>query len=147
MQHIDAYREQHEQIRQMLEELRPLLDKKELQIPLIAKTAHKLLCDMTEKVKEHLTDEDKNLYPPLLTDTEAKVRSVAWGLVSGEHSLRQWFGEYAKKWLKNCDFQFGDEFLQETNGLLNALAARIDQEERVLFARLEAGPEKEKPAN
>jgi hemerythrin-like domain-containing protein len=147
MQPVSVYREQHKEILGMVEELRPLLNKQELQIRAVAKTAHKLLCDMAAKVKDHLAKEDKELYPSLLTDSEPKVRSIAWGLVSGEHSLRQWFGEYNKKWLKNCDFEFGDEFLQETNRLLEALAARIEREERFLFSRLEAGAEKQQSSD
>ena len=138
MQPISAYREQHEEIMGMIEELRPLLNKHELGIRPVAKTAHRLLREMVAKVQDHLAKEDKELYPTLLTDSESKTRSVTWGLVSGEHTLRQWFGEYSKKWLKDCEFELDDDFLRETNDLINALIARINQEERVLFARLES---------
>jgi iron-sulfur cluster repair protein YtfE (RIC family) len=147
MQPISVYREQHREIMGMVEELRPLLNKQELVIRPVAKTAHRLLCEMATKVQEHLAKEDKELYPTLLTDSEAKTRSVAWGLVSGEHTLRQWFGEYSKKWLKDCDFEFDDDFVHETNELIEALVARIDREEQVLFARLEERSERKQPAN
>jgi hemerythrin-like domain-containing protein len=140
MQPISFYREQHKEILGMVEDLRLVLNKQELQIRPVAKTAHKLLCDMAAKVKDHLTKEDKELYPPLLTDSEVTVRAIAWGLVSGEHSLRQWFEEYNKKWLTKRDLEFDDGFLQETNNLLDALAKRIEREERLLFAKLEARP-------
>jgi len=147
MQPVSVYREQHKEILGMVEELRPLLDKRELEIRPVAKTAHKLLCELMVKVKDHLAHEDKEVYPELLTDSEAKVRTITWGLVSGEHSLRQWFEEYNKKWLKNCDFQFDDEFLRETKSLLDALAMRIEREEHLLFAKLEADPEKERSSD
>lgn len=72
-----------------------------------------------------------------MTHDDQKVRSTAWGFINGEHGLRQWSAAYKKKWLKDCNIEFTDDFLQETNQLLDALAARVDREERFLFARLQ----------
>ena len=94
---------------------------------------------LLSKLKTHLAEEDKELYPSLLTHDDDKVRSTAWGFINGEHGLRQWSVAYNKKWLKDCKFEFTEEFLQETNELLDALAARVDREERFLFARLQEG--------
>jgi len=126
----------------MVEELRPLLNQESLQIRLVAKTAHKVMCDIAAKLKEHLAEEDKALYPSLLTHDDAKVRTTAWGFINGRHALRQWTDQYNKKWLKDYNFEFTDEFLKDTNELLGLLAVRVDREERVLFPRLEDGSEK-----
>lgn len=142
METVSVLREQHAEILGMVEELHPLLNKEQLAIRPVAKTAHRLLCDLAVKLKDHLSKEDKELYPNLLTHNDLKVRSAAWGFVSGEHSLRQFFDAYRKKWLKNCDFEFDDEFLRETNQLLETLAARVEREERFLFPKLEAETEK-----
>ena len=137
MHPVSYYHEQHVEILGMVEDLRPLLNKQSLELRPLAKAAHQLLCDIAAKLKAHLAEEGKELYPSLLTHDDDKVRSTAWGFINGEHGLRQWSLAYNKKWLKDCNFEFTDEFLQETNQLLDALAARVDREERFLFARLE----------
>ncbi len=55
----------------------------------------------------------------------------------GEKPLRRWFKDYNDKWLKNCDFEFTDEFLQETNEVIAILIDRVKREEKILFPRLE----------
>ncbi|MEA3277404.1 MAG: hemerythrin domain-containing protein [Pseudomonadota bacterium] len=143
MQPVSVYREQHKELLGMAEELRPLLNREQLRIRPVAKSAHTLLCEIAAKLKDHLANEDKELYPSLLTHSDLKVRSTAWKFISGEHSLRLWFEAYNKKWLKNCDFEFSDEFLKDTNHLLETLAARVEREERFLFPRLEGEADKE----
>ena len=145
MHPVNFYHEQHAEILRMVEDLRPLLNKESLQTRMVAKTAHKLLCEIAAKLKEHLAVEDKELYPSLLTHQDAKVRTTAWGFINGQHALRQWTEQYNKKWLKDCDFQFTDEFLKDTEELLDLLRVRVDREERSLFPRLEEEPGAEQP--
>lgn len=142
MHPVNFYYEQHAEILGMVEELRPLLNKESLQVRPVAKTAHKLLCDIAAKLKEHLAEEDKELYPSLLTHEDAKVRNTAWGFINGQNALRQWTDQYNKKWLKDCNFEFTDEFLKDTNELLGLLAVRVDREEHVLFPKLQDGSQK-----
>ena len=143
MHPIHFYHEQHAEILGMVEDLRPLLNKESLQTRTVAKTAHRLLCEIAAKLKEHLAEEDKELYPSLLTHPDAKVRTTAWGFINGQHALRQWTEQYNKKWLKDCDFQFTDEFLKDTEELLGLLTVRVDREERSLFPRLADEPGQE----
>jgi hemerythrin-like domain-containing protein len=142
MHPANYYHEQHAEILAMVEDLRPLLNKESLQVRMVAKTAQKLLCDIAAKLKEHLAEEDKELYPSLLTHPDAKVRTTAWGFINGQHALRQWTEQYSKKWLKDCNFEFTDDFLKDTEELLRLLAVRVDREERVLYPRLEDEPGK-----
>ena len=90
-----------------------------------------------EKMKEHLSAEDKGVYPALLTHYDPKLKSLAWGFISGEKPLRKQFESYYRKWLKNCDFNFDQEFLQESQELLEAVEVRIGREQSVLLPRLE----------
>jgi hemerythrin-like domain-containing protein len=143
MQPLSVYREQHKELLGMVEELRPLLKREQLQIRPVAKNAQTLLCEIAAKLKDHLANEDKELYPSLLTHGDLEVRSTAWKFISGEHSLRVWLEAYNKKWLKSSDFELSDEFVQETNHLLETLAARIEREERFLFPRLKSEPKEE----
>jgi hemerythrin-like domain-containing protein len=136
MQTYDGYRSNHAELRQMIEDLRLLTQPEQLKIRPNAKTAYQLLCDLAKKVKAHLAEEDKQLYPNLLIHEDPKVKSIAWGFISGEKPLRRCFDEYYKRWLKNCDFNFTEEFLEQTHEIFDMIAYRIDREEQVLFPKL-----------
>jgi hemerythrin-like domain-containing protein len=120
----------------MIDDLRSILTPEQLKIRPNAKTAYELLCDLAKKVKRHLAEEDKQLYPNLLIHEDPKVKSIAWGFISGEKPLRRTFDEYHKRWLKNCDFNFTDDFVEETREIFDMLSYRIDREEQVLFPKL-----------
>lgn len=136
MHTLDGYRSTHSELRQMIEDLRSLLTQEQLRIRPNAKTAFELLCDLGEKVRRHLADEDRGLYPSLLIHEDPKVKSIAWGFISGEKPLRKTFEDYHKHWLKNCDYNFNDEFLAETHEVFDMVGQRIEREERVLFPKL-----------
>jgi hemerythrin-like domain-containing protein len=136
MQTLDSYRGTHAELRQMIDDLRSILTMEQLRIRPNAKTAYELLCDLAEKVRAHLAEEDRSLYPSLLIHEDPKVKSIAWGFISGEKPLRKTFDDYHKRWLKNCDFNFTDEFLRETHEVFDMVAHRIEREEQVLFPKL-----------
>ncbi|MFP4062315.1 MAG: hemerythrin domain-containing protein [Halochromatium sp.] len=136
MQTLEGYRVSHAELRQMIDDLRSLMAPEQLKIRPNAKTAYQLLCDLAKKVKLHLAEEDKQLYPNLLIHEDPRVKSIAWGFISGEKPLRRSFDEYYKRWLKNCDFNFTDAFLEETHEIFDMLSYRIDREEQVLFPKL-----------
>ena len=136
MHTLDNYRSTHAELRQMIDDLRSILTMEQLRIRPNAKTAFELLCDLGEKVRRHLADEDRGLYPSLLIHEDPKVKSIAWGFISGEKPLRKTFDDYHKNWLKDCDFNFSDDFLHETHEVFDMVAQRIDREERVLIPKL-----------
>ncbi|WP_295385563.1 hemerythrin domain-containing protein [uncultured Thiodictyon sp.] len=133
---LDGYRSTHSDLRQMIDDLRSLLTMEQLRIRPNARTAYELLCDLGERVRRHLTEEDRGLYPSLLIHDDPKVKSLAWGFISGEKPLRKTFDDYHSRWLKNCDFNFSDDFLEETQEVFAMVAQRLDREERVLFPKL-----------
>jgi len=120
----------------MIDDLRSILTLDQLRVRPNAKTAYELLCDLGEKVRTHLAEEDRSLYPSLLIHEDPKVKSIAWGFISGEKPLRKTFDDYHKRWLKNCDFNFTDEFLAETHEVFDMVSKRIEREEQVLFPKL-----------
>lgn len=136
MQDLSSYRDRHAELTQMIEDLRSMLKPEMLHIRPNAKTAYQLLCDLTDKLKEHLSEEDRGLYPTLLIHEDPKVKSIAWGFISGERPLRKSFDSYHKKWLKNCDFNFSDAFLRETTEIFDMVGDRIAREEHLLFPKL-----------
>jgi hemerythrin-like domain-containing protein len=136
MYSLDGYRSTHSELRQMIEDLRSILTMEQLRIRPNAKTAYELLCDLGERVRRHLAEEDRGLYPNLLIHDDPKVKSIAWGFISGEKPLRQTFDQYHSRWLANYDFNFSDEFLAETHSVFDLVTQRIDREERILFPKL-----------
>lgn len=130
------YRNSHTDLLHMIEDLQQLLTPEMLRIRPNAKTAYLLLCELGSKVKEHLSEEDRGVYPSLLIHDDPRVKSIAWGFISGERPLRQTFDEYHRKWLKNCDFNFTEDFLRESQAVFRMVAERIDRENRVLFPKL-----------
>jgi len=136
MQTLSSYRNRQAELLQMIEDLQSILAPDRLRVRPNAKTAYELLCDLGDKVKQHLAEEDKGLYPSLLIHEDPKVKSIAWGFISGEKSLRKTFDDYYKKWLKHCDFNFTDEFIEETRGVFDMLQYRIERENHVLFPKL-----------
>lgn len=140
MHTLSNYRDSHVALRQIIEDLRSLIVPEQLKIRPNAKTAYQLLCDLAQKVKAHLADEDRQIYPGFLVHEDPKIKSIAWGFISGEKPLRRTFEEYHKKWLRDCDFNFTAEFIEETQEILDMLACRLDREEQVLFPKaLEIG--------
>ena len=135
MHDLAHYRNRHTDLLQMIEDLQQLLTPEMLRIRPNAKTAYLLLCELGSKVKEHLSEEDRGVYPSLLINDDPRVKSIAWGFISGERPLRQTFDEYHRKWLKNCDFNFTMDFPRESQGVFRMVAERIDRENRVLFPK------------
>ncbi|MFD2110426.1 hemerythrin domain-containing protein [Thiorhodococcus fuscus] len=133
---LDAYRNTHIELRQMIEDLNAIMTPEMLRIRPNAKTAYELLCDLGTKVSAHLSDEDRTLYPRLLIHEDARVKSIAWGFISGEKPLRKVFDDYHKRWLRNCDFNFSEDFLAETREIFEMVARRIEREESVLLPKL-----------
>jgi hemerythrin-like domain-containing protein len=136
MQTLSSYRNRQAELLQMIEDLQSMLSPEQLRIRPNATTAYELLCDLADKVKQHLAEEDKSLYPSLLIHEDPKVKSIAWGFISGEKPLRKTFDDYNKKWLKHCDFNFTDEFIAETSEVFDILQYRIERENQVLFPKL-----------
>ena len=123
MQTLNGYRDSHSELRQMIDDLRSIMTPEMLKIRPNARTAYQLMCDLAKKVKHHLSEEDRQLYPNLLIHEDPKVKSIAWGFISGEKPLRRTFDEYHKKWLKDCDFNFTDEFMEETREIFDMLSS------------------------
>jgi hypothetical protein len=114
-----------------------LMTPEQLSVHAIAKVTHILLCDLCEMVTEHLADEHKGLYPNLLTHEESSVKNMAWGLINNDKLLKPEFSQYKRKWLKDCEFQFTDAFIEDTRGVLKSLRQRMELEENTVIPKLE----------
>ena len=133
---IAHLREAHVQLKEMISDIKTGLTADNLKIRANAKAMHTLLCDVALKVRDHLGEEDKEMYPQLLKQGNT-LKHTAWNFIAGESGLRKEFDAYYKKYLKDCDFQFKEPFITETHAILDAVLARIEREEKVLFPKLE----------
>lgn len=136
MHTLDGYLSTYSELRRMIDDLRSILTIEQLRVRPNAQTAYESLCDLGERVRRHLAEEDRRLYPSLLIHDDPNVKSMAWGFLSGEKPLRQSFDDYYNRWLKNCDHNFSDEFLAETHKVFEMVAQRIEHEEQVLIPKL-----------
>ena len=136
MKSLDVYQDQQTEILSMISDLKQMMNRDNLSIRPNAKTAHQMLCDLSDAVKSHLADEDKGLYPSLLIHEDPQIKKLAWGFISGEKPLRHSFDDYFKRWLKDCDFKFTDEFLADTSEIFEMIEERVEREQQVLFPRL-----------
>lgn len=133
---IDDLHKRRKEIIEMASVVEGLMTPEQLSIHPIAKVAHILLCDLCEMLSEHLADEHKGLYPSLLTHQDTAVKNMAWGLINNDKLLKPEFSRYKRKWLRDCEFQFTEEFIEDTRGILKTLRQRMELEENTVIPRL-----------
>lgn len=133
---IDDLHRRRKEITEMASVIENLLTPQQLAIHPIAKVTHILLCDLFQSVSEHLADEHKGLYPNLLTHRDPGVKNTAWGLINNDKLLKPEFSRYKRKWLKDCEFQFTEEFVEDTREILKTLRQRMELEENTVIPRL-----------
>ena len=134
---INTLQIQRREILEIVAVVKGMLSPEQLRIGPIAKVAHILLCDLCEKMSEHLAEEHKGVYPSLLTHDNPEIKNMAWGLINNDNLLKPEFTKYKKRWLKDCEFQFTEAFLADTEGLLDTLQNRMDLEQKSVLPRLE----------
>ena len=137
MSTIDSMKGSHVEMQSMISDLRAMLTKEQLKIRPNAMTTHKLICDLGDKMKNHLSTQDQEIYPGLLIHEDPKLKSMAWGFLNGQKPMRKHFDDYYNKWLKNCDFNFTDDFMSETVEIFDMIEERIDREQSILIPTLE----------
>lgn len=128
-------RKQHEDIRQIIKELREDVYDLEgaagssLWIALKIGTLNGI-------IQMHLKYEDEYLYPLFLNNTaDNELRELAHRFVSEMGNLAEQFKVYQEKYLRNPETIKKDtkQFVNETEEILKAISKRIDIEENELF--------------
>jgi len=138
MSTIDSMKGTHGEMQEMISDLRAMMTEEQLRIRPNAMTTHKLICDLAEKMKTHMSAQDQEIYPGLLIHEDPKLKSMAWGFLNGQKPMRKQFNDYYSKWLKDCDFNFSEDFITETFEIFDMIEERIDREETVLIPTLES---------
>lgn len=134
---LEALAAHRREISEIASTLRAMLSPDQLQIRPVAQVAKRLLCDLCDRVAKHLIEEDKDLYPSLMAHGDLLIQSMAWGFQAGDRPLRRQFEAYHQRWLKDCDFEFTEQFLDETVELLDAIELRLKREQQVMIPQLE----------
>ena len=134
---IENLKGSHAEMLDVISDLRAMMTKEQLSIRPNAMTAHKLICELADKMKGHMSEQDKSIYPDLLIQQDPKLKSMAWGFLNGQKPMRKQFDQYHAKWLKNCDFNFSDEFVADTFEIFDMIEDRIKREESILIPTLE----------
>ena len=134
---INELHERRKNILEIASAVKSLMGPEQLSVMPIAKVTHILLCDLCDLMTDHLADEHKSVYPTLLTNKNQDIQNMAWGLINNDRLLKPEFSSYKKRWLKDCEFQFTEEFVADTNEILETLQHRMDLEKNTVIPRLE----------
>lgn len=127
---------QRKEIVEISNVVKGMMNPEQLRIGAIAKVTHILLCDLFRKMDEHMADEHKDVLPSLLNHEDQAIKNAAWGLINNDKLVRPEFNKYAKRWLKDCEFQFTDAFLEDTNEILACIDQRMDIEYQNMYAKV-----------
>lgn len=129
---------QQNEIREITSTLLTLLTTEQQAVGTIARVTHTLLCDLCEKVIEHLAQEHRGVFPELLNHGDQTIQNMVWGFINNDKPLRMEFNEYKHKWLKHCEYAVTQEFIDETRQILETLENRIVLEDSKMIPKLEA---------
>ena len=137
MRTLEDFRERHEELRTSTLELKTMLQPIPLRIKPNALTAYQELCKLVEKANKHFIIVMRGVYPPLLIHEDVQLKKLAWDFIRGEKPLRARLDTYQKRWLKDFDLNFTDEFLATTFALFEDLETRIELEQTIFLPRLQ----------
>lgn len=134
---LNEMHKRRREIREMALVIQNLMTPEQLSVGPIAKVTHILLCDLCDLMSDHLADEHKGVYPALLSHSEQYINNMAWGLINNDKLLKPEFSAYKKRWLKDCEFQFSEEFVRDTKDILDSLNQRLDLEKNTILPRMQ----------
>lgn len=127
------YREQHTDLVKVVQDLAANLDEKGL-VNGGSKDAKELLDKLARRLLVHLSAEDHGLYPKMIASSDEEVSTTAKKFQDEMGSLKTAFQEYYEKWNMEQKIQADPAgFIKQTQGVLEALGARVKQEDTVLY--------------
>ena len=127
---------QHKELIQTSEEILGLLDEGALSRD--ATHVRNLLSELSRTLTYHLTMEDDALYPALVCHPDEKIKTLSKKFSGEMGGIRDTFILYITKWPDAEAVQGSpDNFISETNEIMDALLRRIDREDNELFPLIE----------
>ncbi len=128
MSQTRIYRDQHSRLRELAAAMLRLAETAP------AAEHRTALAKLAGSVKMHLKGEDDSLYPRLLSHKDSDVRDKAAALKTSMGALAATFGGFYERWIKPGAIDADTRgYLAEMRGVIDALAKRMDLEDRELY--------------
>lgn len=126
------YRQQHAEIRRLLDEAdRSLVD---------AEACRSVLARLAGVLNIHLAMEDRALYPRMMTHDDPLVRETAMAYRQGMGQLGTAFEAFCRKWGAHGAIEVSpDHFSRAQRVMAQALKQRMDMEDGNLFELVDGG--------
>ncbi len=133
MARTDKFRQEHCQMVRLIAELQLTLN--ESRIALDASEARACVSRLLGKLTLHLESEDKTLYPELEKSSDPNVVSLATRFAREMREVAPNVAAYGKRWPTSASIMANPRaFIFETKSLTSTLAARLQREDRELYA-------------
>ncbi len=82
--------------------------------------------------------EDKSLYPRLLAHSDPSIKAMTQRFIDEMGGIAKVLEDYKSKWMTVAKIQANPvDFVNETHGIIDALAMRIAKENDELYAALD----------
>lgn len=92
------------------------------------------LAKLTGVLRLHFAQEDRQLYPQLISSDDDQTAATAKAFVDEMGDIGPAFDAYAEKWRSaNAILAAAEQFAQQTAAIVAALADRIERENTVLY--------------
>lgn len=137
MHDLAHFRKSQKELLRLIKDLQSLMTDNMVEMSRNGMTAFQLMCELGIRIQEHLGEADRFVYPYLLLHEDPRVQSIAWGFINGENPLRHSYVDYYMKWLKNFDCAFNQDFIRDSQEILELVVERVERENRELFPWLE----------
>lgn len=136
MSHLENFKRQHREIKELVDNLTTMLKQDLLvQEPTKVRT---VLSTLAGKLMMHLAMEDQFLYPTLIQNGNAQAQTTAARFSNEMGGLVQVFKDYSTKWLNPSSIKADPEaFISESHEILQALRHRIAREDGELYPLVE----------
>ncbi len=132
MSETTRFRDQHDDLLKIASEISAHLNVDELSKD--ASEVRSLLSKLLGKLSNHLAMEDKVLYPKLLGHSDERVKSLANRFIDEMGGIGKAVNAYKSKWPSPLHIQKDpSDFIEQTKGIFDALAKRIEKENNELY--------------
>lgn len=136
MRKTDTLRRQHKDLLEIAAEISSHLNSDKLSKD--ANEVRSLLSQLFGKLNVHLTLEDQVLYPQLINHSDEKIKETAKRFVDQMGGIADALKDYKNKWSNAIKIQkAADDFINDTKGIFDALAKRIEKENNELYVLLD----------
>ena len=100
---------------------------------------HSLLMKLTGKLKIHLAQEDRSLYPRIIESNNTSAANAAKHFQDEMSDLSSAYLAFAERWsTPSCISENTEDFTRESSAVFQALSKRIDRENRELYPLVDA---------